>query len=158
MGVSVKYSGSRELGRRLRSAEILCEKRQARLTPLRREVLELVLSRGRPVGAYELLAELKALGYGGGPPTVYRALDFLQLQGLVHRLASANAYVACAHPGDDHMGLIFVCGSCGETVEIEECSISGDLGRRARRLGFELPPRPVEVVGTCRRCRRSERS
>jgi Fur family zinc uptake transcriptional regulator len=140
------------LERELLRAEQLCTQRGVRLTPQRREVLELVLAAGRPVGAYELLDRLRERGHGGGPPTVYRALGFLQEQGLVHRLASSNSYVACAHPGDGHDGLIFVCGECGEAVETEVDAVSEAVERKARKLGYRLPHEPIEVRGTCRRC------
>src|SRR5690606_29397539 len=88
----------------LDAAERVCAGRGARLTELRRRVLELVWQSHRPVGAYPLLAALGRDGHAPAPPTVYRALDFLQAQGLVHRIESRNAYVGCPHPETDHTG------------------------------------------------------
>ena len=73
----------------------LCRKRGARLTGTRQRILELVWAGHRPVGAYELLAALGRDGQPAAPPTVYRALDFLVDQGLVHRIESLNAFVGC---------------------------------------------------------------
>ena len=142
--------------RALKDAETLCRTRQARLTPLRRQVLELVLRTGRPVGAYELLEQLQRRGHSGAPPTIYRALDFLQAQGLVHRIATANTYVACNHPGAAHHALIFVCTRCGNAVEMEAAQVSETLGRRAAKLGFRIPEQPIEVAGTCGSCQAAE--
>lgn len=147
---------TRRLARQLARAEALCRERKARLTPLRREVLELLLSLGRPGGAYELLELLRARGHKGGPPTVYRALDFLQAQGLVHRIESSNAYLACTHPGESSHEMLLVCADCGEAVELEADHLAREVERNASRLGFELPVRPLEVVGTCARCRRGQ--
>jgi Fur family zinc uptake transcriptional regulator len=136
----------------LARAEALCAERGVRLTDQRRDVLALVLAAGRPVGAYELLDQLREQGHSGGPPTVYRALAWLQKQGLVHRLASTQSFVACTHPGDDHEGLIFVCEACGESVETHLDQVTEALDRKARRLGYTLPAEPLEVRATCRRC------
>lgn len=140
------------LRRRLATAEALCKRHCARLTPLRRDVLELVLRHGQPVSAYTLLDELKSRGHNGAPPTVYRALSFLQEQGLVHRIATSNTFVACNHPGDAHHALIFVCTECGDALETQAAPVSERVGRTARRHGFRLPDQPIEVAGTCRRC------
>lgn len=125
----------------------------ARLTPLRRRVLELVLSSGKPTGAYNLLKQLRVDGYSDAPPTVYRTLEFLQAQGLVHRIAKSNTFVACSRPHDEHYSLIFVCGDCGEAVELEEQRVVEDIGRCADQLGFCAPHQVFEVEGTCRNCR-----
>ena len=77
----------------------LCARRGARLTRLRRRVLELVWQGHAAVKAYDLLAELDRKDATAKPPTVYRALDFLMAHGLVHRLESLNSYVGCPQPG-----------------------------------------------------------
>ena len=79
---------------RLAEAESLCSATGARLTPLRKEVLELILNATGPMGAYDLLAKIKSESdRPAAPPTVYRTLDFLLEKGLIHRLTSINAYV-----------------------------------------------------------------
>jgi len=70
----------------LHTAEALCSERGKRLTPIRRKVLEILLAQRRSVKAYELLDMIRAVQPGAAPPTVYRALDFLVEEGLVHRL------------------------------------------------------------------------
>jgi Fur family zinc uptake transcriptional regulator len=136
----------------LAAAEQTCSRNGARLTPLRRRVLELVLVSGKPVGAYSLLKQLRADGFNDAPPTVYRTLEFLQAQRLVHRIAKSNTFLACSHPQDDHFGLIFLCRQCGAAIELEEQRITKGIGRCARRLGFRLPRQVFEVEGTCREC------
>lgn len=86
----------------LDDARHICQQHNARLTPTRQRVLELIWQSHRPLGAYDVLAQLAAEGQNAAPPTVYRALDFLQQHGLVHRIASLNAFVGCAHPGKPH--------------------------------------------------------
>ena len=87
-----------------------------------------------------------------GPPTVYRALEFLMAQGLVSRIESLNAYVPCVHPERDHDCLFFICSGCRASVELEDSRIGGLLAEDAAVLGFVAARRAVEVEGMCARC------
>lgn len=138
---------------RLDQAERLCRERGARFTPLRRRVFECLLTRGAPVGAYELLAELREEGFADGPPTVYRALDFLRAQGLAHRVRSTNAFVACDHPGDAHGGVLLICRECGGSVEVEPDVVGAVVREQAALHDFEAATQLIEISGWCQRCR-----
>ncbi len=138
---------------RVALAESLCGARGARLTTLRRQILELLWESSRPTGAYELIEALKLRDSRPvGPPTIYRALEFLMSQGLVSKIESRNAYVPCAHPERRHDCLFFICSDCGAAVELEdqrlECLISED----AELIGFRATRRVIEVEGTCTSC------
>ena len=135
-----------------RAAE-LCARRGARLTRLRRRVLELVWQGHAAVKAYDLLAELDREGGSAKPPTVYRALDFLMAHGLVHRLESLNAYVGCPQPDAPHDGQFLICESCGQVSEFEAAAIQNAIALQAADLGFAVEQRTVEVRGVCRGCR-----
>lgn len=144
-------------------AEALCARRGAQLTELRRQVLRLVLEAEQPVGAYALLDRLRALRAGAAPPTVYRALDFLREQGLIHKVERLNAYVGCIeaaqHPADcdcgaehDHPHQFLICRRCGATAEISDPAVAAALGAAAARAGFSLDRATVEAEGLCARC------
>jgi Fur family transcriptional regulator, zinc uptake regulator len=137
----------------LDNATALCARRGARLTTLRRRVLELVWRGHSAVKAYELLGELDHGGGGAKPPTVYRALDFLIAHGLVHRLESMNAYVGCPRPGSPHDGQFLICGACGTVSEFTAPAIHGAIAREAAGLGFKVGQQTIEVHGVCRDCR-----
>ncbi|PLX82451.1 MAG: Fur family transcriptional regulator [Desulfuromonas sp.] len=137
----------------LATAERLCAERGVRLTRLRRKVLELVWSNHRPVGAYELLEQLKSCG-PAAPPTVYRALDFLQTQGLVHRLASLNAFIGCSHPQAEHTAQFLICRRCRNLAELADDGLSNAVAASARTVGFQAEEQMVEIVGLCEPCRR----
>jgi len=135
------------------AAEEECRRRGARLTDIRRRVLELVWGSHRPVGAYVLLEALGKEGWSAAPPTVYRALDFLQAHGLVHRIALLNAFVGCAHPGHLHAGQFLLCAECGIAVELEDEEVDAAIGRAAGRMGFSVARQTIEIEGLCAECR-----
>ncbi len=138
---------------RVALAMSLCGARGVKLTTLRRQILELLWESGRPTGAYELI---EALGLRDsrpvGPPTVYRALEFLMSQGLVSKIKSRNAYVPCAHPDRQHDCLFFICSTCGASAELEDQRLESLVSEDAARIGFRTARRVVEVEGTCARC------
>lgn len=136
----------------LAAAEETCRRQGLRLTPIRRRVLELVWQNHQPVGAYDLLEQLSREGRRAMPPTVYRALDFLVSAGLVHRLATLNAYVGCSHPDHAHQGQFLICSDCRTVVEMESSSIGRSLQREAAALGFRVQVQNVELTGLCPEC------
>lgn len=133
-------------------ADELCAERGARMTELRRRVLSLIWESHAPVGAYAIMAMLKREGRNAMPPTVYRALDFLQEQGLVHRIASLNAFIGCSRPTDAHGAQYLICRRCGTVAEIENGAIGGAIAASARELGFDMTGQTVEIAGICRDC------
>jgi Fur family zinc uptake transcriptional regulator len=139
----------------LDAAELRCGRRGARLTTLRRRVLELVWSSHEPVGAYALLDALKAEGQASAPPTVYRALEFLLDQGLVHRLERLNAFVGCARPEEVHAAQFLICTTCGRVAELDDLAIDAALRGGAEKLGFTVTRQTVEVEGCCPDCQKT---
>ena len=134
-------------------AAALCGERGARLTELRRDVLALVWQGHEAIGAYQLLDALKRRHPGAAPPTVYRALEFLIAQGLIHRIESLNAYIGCNRPDAPHLSQFLICERCNRTAELDEPAIAAAVRRRAGELGFAVNRQTVEVRGLCPRCR-----
>src|ERR1700709_1374968 len=89
------HSSAAPLRRAVPMADDYCRERGQKLTPIRKTVLELLLSAGRATKAYTLLDEMRAMHPNASPPTVYRALDFLLSAGLIHRIESINAFTVC---------------------------------------------------------------
>ncbi len=133
-------------------AEQLCQQQRQRFTTIRRRVLELVWQQHKPVGAYQVL-ELLQQDSRTAPPTVYRALDFLQQLGLVHRIASLNAYIGCARPGEPHDGQFLICESCKTLAELDVAAITSVIERNAAASGFATSRQTVEIMGLCPNCR-----
>lgn len=140
----------------LTAAKQLCRDKQLRLTPVRELVLRLIWQSHKPLGAYDLLPALAKAGFNSAPPTVYRALEFLQEQGLVHRLASLNAYMGCNHPGTSHSGCFFICEECHQALEIEASPLQTTLQRHAAELNFSITRETIEVLGVCPECQQQK--
>jgi Fur family zinc uptake transcriptional regulator len=140
-------------GEALARAEAVCRARDLQFTRLRRDVLEVVASQSRPLGAYDIAERLSATGKRVAAVSVYRALDFLTENGLVHRIASRNAFVSCGHAHTDGAGLVFlICRSCGVIDETTSPEVEDQLGRTLAKLGFKPASRILEVEGECGAC------
>lgn len=134
------------------TATRLCKTRNARLTPVRKRVLELVWQSHKPLGAYQILAQLGSEGFNSAPPTVYRALDFLLEEGLIHRLASLNAFIGCTSPTHPHQGHFLICRRCGCAEELEIDKLTDSLQHNAAAKGFIIETETVELAGLCPTC------
>ena len=132
------------------AADAHCQKAGLQLTPSRRRVLEILLEEHRAMGAYDIL---RVLGKGAQPPAAYRALEFLVTHGFAHRIERLNAFIACAHPGEDHAPTFLICRVCDAVAEAPSEPTKGRLGRAARDAGFAIERAVVEAVGVCPNCR-----
>ena len=139
---------------RLAEAEMLCINTGARLTPLRKEVLELILNASGPMGAYDLLAKIKSnADRPAAPPTVYRTLDFLLEKGLIHRLTSINAYIPCCHPREGHQAAFLICTQCKAVTEASAQSLLQQLADLSAADNFNAQHSIIEISGVCQQCR-----
>lgn len=139
----------------LSKAEDICQDRGVRLTDIRRRVLEAVWLSHRPVGAYDILDRLQGHGKKAQPPTVYRALDFLLEQGLIHRIERLNAYIGCVAPDTPHDGQFLICRDCGAAAELLDHHIDKAIRKSAAALGFDIEHPTVELEGLCAQCRQA---
>jgi Fur family zinc uptake transcriptional regulator len=131
----------------------ICADRGARLTELRREVLGLILDADGPTGAYELLDRLRGTRRKAAPPTVYRALDFLLEQGLIHRVERLSAFVGCvAHEQHEHAAQFLICRNCHRVTEIDDHDLAHALSEAAARAGYTVGKATIEAEGLCADC------
>jgi Fur family zinc uptake transcriptional regulator len=129
------------------------------LTPLRQTVLGLLLAAKRPIGAYALLEQLRAIHPQSAAPTVYRALAFLVEEGLAHRIERLNAYIAASQP-QAHRGAapvagshqFLICDRCGHTTRLQDPLVAAALAGVMQRLGFVGEDATIELQGTCAAC------
>jgi Fur family transcriptional regulator, zinc uptake regulator len=138
---------------RLVEAENICASTGSRLTPLRKEVLELILNASGPMGAYDLLAKIKSdSDRPAAPPTVYRTLDFLLEKGLIHRLTSINAYIPCCHPREGHQAAFLICTECKTVKEASAQGLLQQLDVISSSDGFIAHHSIIEISGICQQC------
>lgn len=135
------------------AAEQLCMARGAQLTPIRHKVLELIWNSHKAVKAYDLLDQIKPLNDAAKPSTVYRALDFLLEQGLIHRVESLNAFVGCHCSGTRHDQLLLICTACHNIEERAAVSVIQSLTEELGDAGFAPQRKTIEIHGLCNACR-----
>src|SRR5712691_10358519 len=129
-------------------AEALCAARDERLTPTRRRVLEALTASHRPLGAYALIDRLAERGPRPAPITVYRALDFLLAQGLVHRIESRNAFIACINNHESGTMVVFLlCDLCGAVADASAATVAEALVAAAKSAGFTPKTPVIEIPG-----------
>jgi Fur family zinc uptake transcriptional regulator len=138
------------LSHALGAAENRCAATQERLTAPRRRVLELLLESNAPQKAYDLIAAFGAQGEPAKPPTVYRALEFLERLGFAHRIESLNAYVPCRIDGQSHRAAFLICDCCGAAEEFEP-DFTAQLAAAAK-AGYQVSTITLEARGRCAAC------
>lgn len=137
----------------MESAQAICAKNGARLTQLREQVLRLIWQSHKPLGAYVLMEMLaKESTRRVAPPTVYRALEFLLEQGLVHRINTLNAYIGCTHPSGQHANNFLICEHCGVAIEFSASPLQQSIDQTATEFGFTIKSQSIELVGSCGQC------
>jgi Fur family zinc uptake transcriptional regulator len=121
-----------------------------------KKVLELLNKSAKPLSAYEILDKLRKFGIKA-PPTVYRALDALTERGMVHRIESLNAFVAC-HDEDEedhdhnHTAQFAVCRGCGSVTEIHDHRLSDLIHELGKKIKFRIKREMLELLGMCQQC------
>jgi Fur family transcriptional regulator, zinc uptake regulator len=136
-------------------AEGRCSAHGEALTPLRRQVLSLLLQQPGPAKAYDLLDALKREHAAAKPPTIYRALEFLVRLGLAHRIESLNAYVACAGEHEHAPAVFLICDQCQRATELDAKPALDKLEAAAGKVGFSVMRTMVEAHGVCAECRKA---
>lgn len=137
----------------LEKANMICEQKKIRLTDLRLKVLKMIWNGGhKPVKAYDIIDNLKDGNKSCKPPTVYRTLDFLIENGLVHKLNSVNAYVGCCEPLHETQCYFIICNKCGEINEYFNKNIFDEINQSLKENKFISKNTILEIEGLCELC------
>lgn len=131
-----------------------------KLTQKRKNVLMVLLASTTPLSAYEVFDRYKAQFQESLPVmSIYRILDFLIQEKLVHKLETAGQYMSCAHIACDHQHetpQFLICDRCGSVKEVGiKKSIIEELESSIRSTGFTLAHQQLELHGVCARCQTS---
>lgn len=142
----------------LSQAKKICQARNVRLTPQREEVLRLIAAQPCAISAYDLLDLLRISEPQAKPPTIYRGLEFLLEQGLIHKIESTNSYVICRHFEDPkHTSVMLICDNCGRITESNSQAVEATILRLAKQADFQLSHIVVESHGLCSPCYKTEK-
>lgn len=137
-------------------ADAACRTAGLQFTPVRRRVLEILLSDHRARGAYEILDILRSEGLGSQPPVAYRALEFLVAHGFAHRIEKLNAFIACGYSANAHTPAFLICRNCDAVAETDAAPKQSAVGRTAKAAGFQIEHAVVEIEGLCPKCQALE--
>ncbi|NLJ50606.1 MAG: transcriptional repressor [Alcaligenaceae bacterium] len=138
----------------LKQAEAISESRGKRMTPIRKHVLAIIATDDRCMKAYEILEAMQQEFPSSKPATVYRALEFLETEGFIHRLDALNGWTACNDldiHGHDH-NLLIVCTQCGLVAEVDAPDVSHKLQALITQTGFRQNSAQTEIRATCIKC------
>ena len=136
----------------INALEQYCAKHKMRFTPSRGVALEVIARSNNPIGAYDVIEEMGKVTEKPKPTTVYRAIDFLQEHGFIHKIESLSAFVAC-HAGHSHQGSQFIiCNDCGKVEEVHLCDLPQSLKEKTSVIGFEMKHWNAEIHGVCKQC------
>lgn len=155
------HSFPAHIHQQIAEATALCEAKGKRLTTIRAQVLGLLLQEGRSLKAYELLDRMQEIHPSSKPATVYRALEFLEEEGLIHRIDAINGWTACQHihaESHEHHDLIAVCTECGTVHEISAPQINQQLHDLLQKVGFSQNSPQTEIRATCAICQKKHHS
>lgn len=146
-----------ELNRVIDKAQDICSRSGGRMTEKRRGILELLLISDRPLSAYEITDAYNAATEKSMPAmSVYRILDFLEAEDLVHKLSSTNKYVACSHISCEHkheISQFLICGNCQTAKEIAISErIIDELDKVLDKAGYALTNPKLELQCLCNAC------
>ena len=127
-------------------------KRSSKLSANQQLVFDTLKAESGPLTAYEVIDRVST-GSVWAPPTVYRALKRLIDEGLVHRLESQNAFLACTRSHQSEAWNIFtICENCGATQELSDDDIATRLKDRAAENDFLVAKMTLELRGVCKTC------
>ena len=122
-----------------------------RLTKNQTLVLKVLTNAPQPLGAYAILDKLRNHGFKA-PLTVYRALEQLAGQGLVHKLESLDSWTTCCGEHQANPPVFEICNDCGNVSEQFDRELVKNLSSMSERSGF-IPDRSIiEIHGRCDDC------
>ncbi|NRA24067.1 MAG: transcriptional repressor [Oleispira sp.] len=138
-------------------AEEYCRNHGIRLTIKRKHVLTRLIQAEKALSAYELMdACQENNGEVISAMSVYRILEFLENETLVHKLNLANKYVACAHINCNHthgVSQFLICSNCSKVKEINiNPNTMADLQATVQERGFTLIRPQLEMNCLCNDC------
>ena len=133
-------------------AQKFCEASKYRFTAPRARVLSLLADCNAPMSAYQMLASLSSGKATISPPTVYRAIEFWNKHGFIHRIASMNAYIACCGHKQHENACIFICNTCHAVLELTMQQLPPPVVSAIASKHLTVTGSTTEIYGKCAQC------
>ena len=152
--MKIKIKNTEFAQRIISDMELICSNRNLRFTPLRKRVLEIIAQENCSIKAYDILYILQKEDPSAKPSTVYRTLDFLINNGIIHKLNSSNRYTACSHPREERNQCYFmICEQCNSIKEYCNSDlITEEIYNIAGKHNFKTSNISIEIKGICGNC------
>lgn len=149
----LNLESSKSFERYLELADEISQQHGIRLTKLRKMIFALLLQAEAPVKAYDLIDKMREMGKSITPTTIYRILDFLLSEKLIHKVNALNAYVSCSvEHQHEHSSLMVICSQCETTEEIDDTELTETINNKLNDLGVVLQDNCIEIQGVCKKC------
>ena len=136
----------------IKRAKIFCCENKERLTKPRKEVLKIISETRKPLKAYEILEKLGKVIDKPKAPTVYRAIEFWQQNGFIHRIESLNSYVLCRANYRHKESQFMICDNCGLVIEAHTSQLPDMLKSLTDKNTFLPSIFNFEIQGLCKLC------
>lgn len=117
-------------------------------------IVDLLRSSPIPLGAYDLLEQLRTREGFRSLMAIYRSLERLRSRAIVHRVESLSAY----RLREFEEPFVLACRRCGVARSVAACAPYRQLASEAADVGFSLDKLVVEAVGTCHACQMTAKS
>lgn len=146
-----------KIDRLIQDAAEHCRIHGGKLTIKRKQVLASLIEGNKALSAYEVIDIYKErYAEDISAMSVYRILDFLESQELVHKLKLANKYIACAHISCEHKhetSQFLICNQCHEVKEVKiNDATFNKIKEGAESAGFYLASPQLEINCICSNC------
>lgn len=136
----------------LETAENICIERKLQFTPLRKAVFKLIWQNHSSLKAYDILEQFQKEDSAAKPITIYRSLDFLLENRLIHKIETLNTYLGCTHPREAHNCYFTICKKCNVVNEGCESKLLNNIYDSLKKEKFTAEHVTLEIRGTCKNC------
>ena len=118
-----------------------------RMTPQRLSILQ-ALHEGGHLSPGQIYERIRATGMT--ETTVYRTLEFLAENGIVHSAQNGGGHLTYELAGHDHHHL--VCRVCGAQVDLAPDSFQEAISRLELQTGYQIDAGHLTFMGLCPEC------
>ena len=124
-----------------------------RMTAQRMAILHVLHHSGTHLSPNEIYKQAKKELSGLTEPTVYRTLEFLAENGLVHSSNSGKHHLTYQIAGDDHHHVI--CRLCGSEIEVRHQLLEGLYRKLESTSGYARIDSHITFFGVCPECQKA---